>query len=319
MTISAEIIVDSISPENIRLTTMQLRYPRFIHSEFMTHRTFSRNASSSRAIPVERLIEDIQRDTAMPMHWGKNKPGMQADEECNAQVRHRLLNPRNYDLHDTNSRETAWIYARDLEIEAAEGYHKAGYHKQIVNRLLEPFAHINVLCSSTYWANFFHLRDDPAAMPEIQGLAVVMKEALELSKPTPLDPGMWHLPYIKNKDRENLFKEASAGKPFAGIDDSQKQYTDILIRCSVARCARVSYLTNEMKTPTVEGDLKLYDRLVGSSPLHASPAEHVATPDTLHYGKWMWAHPKEHGNYIGWRQHRKMLNGEFVNEYAESF
>src|SRR5208282_2522665 len=86
MTITANIIADSISSEKIRLVTIQLRYPRFIHAELMTHRVFSRNASSSRAIPVERLIEDIKRDTAMPIHWGKNQKGMQAEEECNEKL-----------------------------------------------------------------------------------------------------------------------------------------------------------------------------------------------------------------------------------------
>ena len=87
MTITAKVICDSICKHSkIRITTLELEYPRFIHSEFMTHRMFSRNASSSRAIPVARQIEMIKEDPAMPIHWGKNQPGMQAKEENTALV-----------------------------------------------------------------------------------------------------------------------------------------------------------------------------------------------------------------------------------------
>lgn len=140
MTISAIVIADTISPAGKRITTLQLRYPRMVHSEFMTHRVFSRNASSSRAIPVERLIEDVLRDTAMPIHWGKNQPGMQARKKHDAPV---LLDGTFV------SNENAWLAARDQAIEAARAFTKAGYHKQIVNRLLEPFAHINVVVTAT--------------------------------------------------------------------------------------------------------------------------------------------------------------------------
>jgi hypothetical protein len=70
VSITAKVIADSIADGCPRLITLQLRYPRFIHSEFMTHRAFSRNASSSRAIPVERLIQDVIDDPAMPVYWG---------------------------------------------------------------------------------------------------------------------------------------------------------------------------------------------------------------------------------------------------------
>ncbi len=140
MTISAKIILDSIYGES-RLTTMELKYPRFIHSEFMTHRVFSRNASSSRAIPVSKLIDQIIANPAMPIHWGKNQPGMQASEEHNAEVIHEDPEYRHM------SKEEAWLAARDEAVKFAMAFDKAGYHKQIVNRILEPFSHfLNVLC-----------------------------------------------------------------------------------------------------------------------------------------------------------------------------
>lgn len=297
MTVGVKIIADSISEEKIRLTTFQLRYPRFIHSEFMTHRQFSRNASSSRAVPVKKLIQDILDDTAIPIHWGKNQKGMQADEECNEEIWFNQWwekqGPGPY------TREKAWIDARDNAIRHARAFDEAGYHKQIVNRLLEPFSHINVLVTSTKWANFFNLRDHKDAMPEIRQLARVMKDALKISKPKLLEPGEWHLPYW---------------------EDYEGGYNETALKVSVARCARVSYLTQEGKKSTVEEDLKLYSMLIETDPLHASPAEHQATPDKIHFIKGIgkdWSATNLWGNFHGWIQYRKTLRNECKGESYE--
>ena len=302
MTITAKIIADSISEEGIRITSMQLRYPRFIHAELMTHRVFSRNASSSRAIPVERLIEDIINDTAMPIHWGKNQKGMQANEECFEPI--ILFDENKYNP----SGKDAWNIARDHAIRIAQGFVKAGYHKQIVNRLLEPFSHINVLVTSTEWNNFCELRRHKDAQPEIHELADRMWEAMEASKPTLLKAGDWHLPYITDEEKHEAF-----GRSYFDYGAAEK-----LRQCSVARCARVSYLTFEGKPPNIENDMKLFAQLVGARPLHASPAEHQATPDRkMRYSAsdeegWQntgikWFEPHLHGNFTGWIQNRKLL------------
>jgi len=268
----------------------------------MTHRQFSRNASSSRAVPVEKLIEDIKNDTAGPIFWGKNQPGMQAFEECTNLV------------YGTYSNEQAWLVARDRAIDMAQEFHKAGYHKQIVNRLLEPFSHINVVVTSTEWSNFFALRIHPSAQPEIQQLARSMKLAMDISTPKKLDYGHWHLPYITEEDKTQLEGDLKALK-YAGGDQGvpklnvEKEFIDTLIKCSVARCARVSYMTYEMKKPTVAEDLKLYERLLGAQPIHASPAEHMAYPD-MKDSLNNWHHPELHGNFRGWIQYRKTLEGE---------
>lgn len=288
-TISAKIIADSISPQDIRLTTMQLRYPKCIHSEFMTHRMFSRNASSSRAIPVERLIKDIMEDPYIPIHWGKNQRGMTANVECNELVN----NPRAQLMLLT--REESWLRARDNAVSMACAFAKAGYHKQIINRLIEPWCHINVVITATDWSNFFALRDHGDAMPEIQALAQAMKKAMAESTPKLLKPGQWHTPYVDHGYSEN-FPEG--------------------IKCSVARCARVSYLTQEGKEPSVKEDLALYERLVAGIPIHASPCEHQATPDIYDFGGPIgemtedWKKPQLHGNLRGWIQFRKTLKGE---------
>lgn len=277
MTISAKIIADSISPKDHRLTTMELRYPRFIHAEFMTHRVFSRNASSSRAIPVERQIQMILDDTAMPIHWGKNQGGMQAREEQNALVGGEGVSGYDHfdNMYDGISREAAWLRARDHAVNVAQAFVRSNYHKQIVNRLLEPFSHITVVVTATEWDNFFELRCHPDAQPEIQELANQMRDAMARSVVLPKDWGEWHLPYV----HENL-------EPA------------LAVKVSAARCARVSYLTHDGKVPTIEQDLALFDRLAGSRPIHASPLEHQGCPGE---------DPTLFGNFVGWHQHRKMV------------
>lgn len=295
MTIAAKIIADSVSPDGIRLAAVQCRYPKFIHGEVMTHRVFSRNASSSRAIPVERLIQDVIDDPALPVKWFKNKPGMQGTEEIIGAERDALI--------------ADYLAARDAAVDMARVMHSRGAHKQHVNRVIEPYCHINTLISSTHWANFFALRDHKDADPTIAALAVAVKEALAQSRPEPLAPGQWHLPYVDLKE----------------ITFTDGVMWDLGQKLSVARCARVSYLTQEGKAPDMKADLALYDRLVGSAPLHASPAEHQATPDSQVYGNWRtggalksyrWQNRGFHGNFNGWIQYRKTLPHENVPDHA---
>lgn len=312
MTIRAEVIADSMSPQGIRLTTLQLRYPKFIHGEFMTHRVFSRNASSSRAIPVERLIKDVLDDPVYPSYWGANQKGMQADMECDAGV---WLTPSEGMGKEFFEKRTAWSIARDYAIEAAQAFADAGYHKQIVNRLLEPFCHINVVVTATEWSNFFALRCHPDAQPEMRELAEAMRLAMAKSEPRPLDcpswnPFGWHLPYVDVAEESKMFPQDLIE---GGDGYSAEEGRDALIKLSVARCARVSYLTQDGRRPTASEDLALYERLAGSIPLHASPMEHQATPDELLVGfrdGGGWARPYLHGNLRGWCQYRKTLPGE---------
>jgi Thymidylate synthase complementing protein len=308
VTITAKIIADSLSSQDgIRLTTLQLRYPRFIHAEFMTHRAFSRNASSSRAIPVERLIEDVLRDPAMPSFWGANRPGMQAREECEFLV----WSLYGDGITEFTTREGAWLQARDFAVHAARAFDAAGYHKQIVNRLLEPFSHINVVVTATEWRNFFALRRHPDAQPEMRILADAIHEAMALSSPARLDPGGWHLPYVDRDATTETLKNqrwtfASTRVPGSAMDLG-------LVRISAARCARVSYLTYEGKVPTIDADLELHEKLVSAEPMHASPLEHQATPDEWadpplgSHLEGTWSYATESGNFVGWRQYRKMI------------
>lgn len=289
------------------IITMQLRYPKFIHSELMTHRMFSRNASSSRAIPVERLIQDVIDDPAVPIHWGRNQPGMQAHEEWDADV--RLPDGCVDDLHRRpwyGSKLRAWLAYRDEAVKAARAFNEAGYHKQIVNRLIEPFCHINVIVTSTEWDNFFALRCHPDAQPEMRDLAEKMREAFEGCIPQRLASGDWHTPYVSSQDHDAIVKWMSED-PFK----LEHTVAQAACRVSAARCARVSYLTHEGKAPDIGVDLALFDRLSKAEPMHASPMEHQAIPDEQHglprHIFSSWRRPDLHGNFIGWIQHRKLL------------
>lgn len=265
--ISAKVIKHSVDRNGKEIFTLQLKYPRFIHSEFMTHRVFSRNAMSSRAVPVAKMLEQVINDPAMPIHWGRNQPGMQAYEELDQPQKIRV--------------QALWKKAALAAAEVAEEMMKEGAHKQVANRILEPFQFMHVVVTATEWKNWGNLRLHEAADPNIQELARVAKQAMTASKPELLQDGDWHLPYVLPSERASL--------PLAA-----------LLKISAARCARVSYIKHDGTDPDLDEDIALFDRLVGSEPLHASPIEHQAMADT-------WARkPHATGNFVGWVQFRKL-------------
>lgn len=292
-TISAQTILRSRHarrPDKV-LSTLLLRYPRWIHAELMTHRVFSRNAASSRAIPAAKLIQDVLENPAEPIHWGKNQKGMQADEE---------LSPIAASVV-----KGIWYQSMRHAVEVASQMTAQGAHKQIVNRILEPYAHITVLVSSTEWSNFLALRDHPDAEPHIAMLAREVRKELDRDDNIQvLQPGEWHMPW-------ETYRGWSTELP--------SEHTHLMksIKRSVARCASTSYKTVDGFEMTLEKAIELHDKLVGATPLHASPAEHVAQADEgeqLHdWGVeigWDWKRHHQHGNFVGFRQYRKMLPGE---------
>jgi thymidylate synthase ThyX len=274
MTISAKIILDSISQSNKRITTFVLKYPRYIHAEVMTHRLFSRNSASSRAIPYQKLKENIINDPVMPTYYGKNRPGMQAYES----------------LDSFNTERVKYLISQVLRetIGLTDQMYEAGLHKQNINRYLEPFMHMEIVCTATEWDNFYSLRNHPDAQPEIQELARAMLVAHNESVPTQLSTGHWHLPFIKEGELELHGEE-------------------LCKKISVARCGRVSYLNHEGKATTVEEDLKLYKKMIESKPMHASAAEHQAMA--------MLNPEYRCGNFVGWIQYRKTLDNEYNSSY----
>jgi thymidylate synthase ThyX len=220
MTISATIVADSISDQGIRLTTMHLVYQRYLLPELNTHRVFSRNTRSERAVPTAILLKEVRENPAMPIHWGKNQPGMQAAEELEA-----------------DSAETAraqWGAAAMDAADWAEELLRTGAHKQIVNRIISPFTWAHTLVSSTDWANFYALRRHPDAQPEIRALADAMWDAQQGSTPRPLKRGQWHTPYVEPDEIEQIF-----GSDLCTYD--KNGYRRFILPLSVARCARISY------------------------------------------------------------------------------
>lgn len=279
----AEVVADSIGVVSPRITTLKLKYPKFIHGELMTHRVFSRNASSSRAIPTGKLRQD---DIFTPK-FRKNQAGMQAGEPLSEE--------------DQKLAAMLWENAAEYCSNVADTLSKMGVHKQWANRMLEWFGWIQVVVTSTEWSNFFALRLDvkedgtPVAQDEMWELAKAIKRAMDNSTPKLLRTGEWHLPFVRQEDLET-----------PATDDE-------LVKQSVARCARVSYLTHDMRYPSLADDTLLFDKLLGAHPIHASPAEHQATPDNqswIHDDVVEWDHPELHGNLKGWCQYRKMLPGE---------
>lgn len=296
--IKAEVIAASQNPEGVTLWTIALTYPRFIHAELMTHRVFSRNASSSRAIPILKSIMAVLRNSAAPVEWGAHQPGMQAHKQLSG-WRRKVV-------------KAMWHTAKYAAVGCAYVAMKAGAHKQVVNRILEPWSHITVLVTTTDWDNWDDLRNHEDADPTIHELArkiIIARAAHRAGGGVKcLKPGEWHLPYIKPHELLQY-----------GLENC--------IKMSVARCARVSYLTHDKKDPDYAKDIALFERLAHHDPMHASPLEHQATPDTMSWQETVrivgnvttaikagqsYDNPEEHGNLYGFRQNRKMLEASLT-------
>ena len=272
--IEAKIVADSVSAAGKRITTFVLTYPRFILAELNTHRAFSRNSASSRAIPARKIRASVRDNPGLPVFWGSNRPGMQAGEELRGIRKWMAV--------------VVWSLSMYLMLFMNWVLEKVGLHKQISNRILEPFFTMTTVVTATEWDNFYALRNHPDAQPEIRDLAVAMLTAHNASRPQKVFVGEWHLPFV------SLVEEFNLG-------------TENAIKVSVARCARVSYMNHENKRSSLEEDLKMYERLIGRTLKHSSPAEHQATPA---------GHPRfQSGNLVGWTQYRKTLENETVSNY----
>ena len=293
---TAVVIADSISDQGIRITTFQLRYWRAIHSELMTHRTFSRSGGSSRARPSKAIIEQVAHDPWGPIVWGLNEPGMQANNIADISVGMQSL--------------WSWRNIAKRAANSATVLLNLGLHKQIVNRVLEPFTYIDVVVTATDYANWFALRLDKDAQPEIQQLAQAMESAMAASAPVLLNPGEWHLPYITTND----YAEAQNHVSYVISKDKPETLLDLLKKISAARCARTSYKAFDGKVASIDDDLSLFDKLMSGNLKHASPTEHQATPDHVNYwdGEIEFVSPWLHGNFKGWIQYRKTIPNEFI-------
>lgn len=301
MSHSCKIILDSISPNGVRLTTFEMTFPRIVLAEFNTHRVFARNSASSRAIPVQKMLKMAEEDPYIPTYWGKNQKGMQSEEEV--------------DAHTAEEAQHQWLRGRDAAVERARNLLDLGIHKQFTNRLLEPYLWHTVIVTATEWDNFFHLRNNPKAHPDIQIPARSAQELYKNSTPKLVRHGGWHLPYVQDEDWDLMREHLGFSTDATSI--SHPEVGESMVMISAARCARVSYLTHDGKRDVAE-DLALYDKLL--EPGHMSPFEHPARPATeqdngfIDLKKFDGARtPPEDmwfGNFRGWVQHRKEIPGE---------
>jgi thymidylate synthase ThyX len=302
MPFDAKVLADSLSPAGHRLTTLEATFPRFVLAEFNTHRVFSRNSASSRAIPIAKQLRRVLEDPYVPIEFGSNQPGMQAGAPLEGGKR--------------DAAEREWLHARDDAVRRVLGLvadpdaisadddllqvlgsveeairnreqpaEWLNVHKQVANRLLEPFMWHTVIVTATEWDNFWNLRCHPDAQPEIRLVAESMRAAIDDSEPAHLGADEWHLPLVRPEDRD------------------QVESIESLIKVSAGRCARVSYLTHAGKRD-LDADIQLHDRLLESG--HMSPLEHPARPlDAMELEKDEWS-----GNFRGWRSYRKLIPSE---------
>ncbi len=273
----AKVLADSVSQAGKRITTVEVTMPRIVLAELNTHRMFSRNSASSRAIPVAKMLERVKKDPFIPIYWGSNKPGMQAGTELSG--------------WKLSASRRLWLLARTLMVFIVTLLNKVGLHKQIANRLLEPWVWHTVIITATEWENAMNLRRDPNAQPEIRRAFDLIHHEMAMSLPRTLTFGEWHLPLVP--DFQQLLTEGYAFHDIAKI--------------SCGRCARVSYLTHDgVRDP--KADLSLADDLRKNG--HMSPFEHAAyaleDADAVR------------GNFLGWMQYRKTIPGEAVFQPKQS-
>ena len=316
----ARVVADSISPQGQRITTFELEYPRIIHSELMTHRLFSRNAMSSRAIPIKKMIAQVQQNPAMPVKFGKNQPGMQDAGDHN-------------ELIDAGYEPATWWGLAGLSAARfAEGFADAGYHKQIANRLLEPFQRMKTVLTATDFENFWWLRVDKDADPTIFALAEAMKKAFDESEPEPLKVGEWHTPYV-----DHVYINDDEFDGYCVLDEDNKPVmltVEEAKAISASCCAQVSY---RVLNNTKDKALDIYGKLLSGNKVHASPFEHQATPmenlslKAIYDQYWVdsntedflcWEEGVTHldkngkfwsGNFCGWIQHRQLVPNNVVS------
>lgn len=340
--ISAKIVADSINTEleDIpRLITMEIVLPRIILAEFNTHRMFSSNTSSSRAIPLSRMIESVEKDPFIPMAWQKKHSGMQGKE---------YLSESESDLA-----RSQWLKARDSAVSFAKSLDDIGATKQLANRLLEPFMWTKMLVTGTFgqgvaWENLFNLRGsfyptlakndflqrcarealdfkhlpkedikkiDKYFIEMNQGeaeihfryLAELMEVEISRSTPKVLGGGQWHIPY------EEYIRNI--------LDVEGKLSEEDMVKVSTSMAARASYTTvgNESAV-SIEKHLKLEKDLRTAEPLHASPMEHAS--QAMYKEDFYSSTFSRNGwcrNFYGFFQYRALIENHIEEERDEYF
>lgn len=307
----AKVVCDSIGPNGKRLISVELRYWRAIHAEFMTHRDRARNAASSRAIPFYKTNAEgkpiakcsysfAKDDPFFPEFVGTEQKGMQSGGELQEPNRTQFL----------QLVEQGRDFMLDLCLKMVE----TGAHKSLVNRYMEPWLYITVITTATEWKNFARLRVHPKAEKHFQKVAAQCMDAIAASKPRELEAGQWHMPYLREEsdlaDLRNMDIDEMAAALKSRTNVSLT--VDWLKRISAARCARLSYMTHDGRRDIRE-DMRLFDTLIhpkleadrDDDVIHASPLEHVA--EACHDPN------VRSGPFVGWKQFRKEFKNENVS------
>ncbi len=269
--ISAKLIVYSeCEKTGKRIATFVLNVPKFIQPHLNSHRALSKNSASSRAVPAKKMRTKVIISPFIPVYFGENKAGMQSGEPLKG---FRL-----------NIAKVVWLWSRYIIVFFHFIGEKINLHKEILNRLIEPWIMTEVILTGTEWSNFLKLRNNSAAQPEIQAVAKQISDIFESSTPTKLKVGEWHTPFLKEEEK--------------GLS------IDLQKKICTARCARVSYFLFDGKQSNLESDTKLCERLLSSG--HWSPFEHVAQA--------MDSEDRS-GNFVGWKQYRKEFEQENGGDY----
>lgn len=296
----ARVVARSLSLEtNTFCTTLEIETPRLIWSEFMTHGAISKNAASSRAIPVKKMIDLVRDNPAMPVRFGQNQSGMQ-DKGVEHDGRIDVLSGAFISF--LSGREY-WKESANSAANYAERLYEAGYHKQICNRIIEPYQYIKAVVSFTgEGANFFGLRNHPDADPTIADLAVAMYHAIQSAEYTELREGDWHMPYYKD------------GAFIKGRDKGLQK----ALKLSASCCAQVSYRVLDDSQEKAD---KVFERLIESKPVHASPTEHqaICLKKGVGFRSKYVTHIDRNGNlgsgrFWNWGQHRQVIEGNVIRD-----
>jgi len=282
--------------------TLVCEYPRAIHAQLLTHNVFSKNSSSTRAVPIAAAIKQIENNPAKYI-WTEKQSGMQGalSTEDQAIVYNEVFD-----------------WARSAAIEHTLELVKQGAHKQNAGRLLEPFQNIKIVLTSTEWKNWDWLRDHEDAQGEIADLARAIKHARDNAKVIELNAGEWHVPFV------NRYRCPEYDDLTYYLDDENQ--TDLTVEeaklISMSVCAQVSYRKEDY---TLEKANKMKGMLLNGSKVHASPFEHQATPVSSYtentgsndpYEFESWEEGVTHldrtgnlcsANFKNWIQHRQLI------------
>lgn len=274
--VSAKLLLYSESEiTHKKIATFIITIPKFIQAQINSHRALSRNSGSSRAIPAKIIRKRVIKNPFTPIEFGHNQSGMRGGKEVSG-IKLILA-------------KKIWLWSRFIPCFFHYLGEKLNIHKEVLNRLIEPWMFTEVVLTATEWANFIRLRSDNAAQPEIQIIAKEISRLLKSEKPQILKTGEWHLPFISK-------------------EESVEFDINVIQKISAARCARVSYKLYDGSSSNIEKDIALCDRLIFEG--HWSPFEHIAMAnETL----------DRSGNFVGWRQYRKEFENEHGGDYANPF